>query len=168
LVLPILYKSFAFIYLFTAHFIVNHIDHSLTCILRFSSLAISVTIICFTELLILFSIIVYHLTFSKLVPLNLSHKGERKVEIYRFLTAIHQTGSKKFHSITFLPHGSADANCYIIYDPKLRDDTKLPKITIFGFKPEYRWTESYPIYWTTPTHKLILLLLQYLFFFFSE
>ena len=94
----------------------------------------------------------YHLTFSKLVPLNLSHKGERKVEIYRFLTAIHQTGSKKFHSITFLPHGSADANCYIIYDPKLRDDTKLPKITIFGFEPEYRWTESYPIEPPRPTN----------------
>ncbi len=38
-----------------------------------------------------------------------------------------------------------DANCYIIYDPTLRDDAKLPKITIFGFEPEYRWTESYPI-----------------------
>jgi hypothetical protein len=38
-----------------------------------------------------------------------------------------------------------DANCYIIYDPSLRDDSKLPKISIFGFDPEYRWTEGYPI-----------------------
>ena len=27
-----------------------------------------------------------------------------------------------------------DANCYIIYDPALRDDTKLPKIIIFVFE----------------------------------
>ena len=45
-----------------------------------------------------------------------------------------------------------DANCYIIYDPTLRDDTKLPKITIFGFEPEYRWTESYPIEPHQPTN----------------
>ena len=41
--------------------------------------------------------------------------------------------------------GQLDANYYIIYDPALRDDTKLPKITIFSIEPEYRWTESYPI-----------------------
>jgi hypothetical protein len=45
-----------------------------------------------------------------------------------------------------------DANCYIIYDPTLRDDAKLPKITIFGFEPEYRWTESYPIEPHRPTN----------------
>jgi hypothetical protein len=45
-----------------------------------------------------------------------------------------------------------DTNCYIIYDPTLRDDAKLPKITIFGFEPEYRWTESYPIEPLRPTN----------------
>jgi hypothetical protein len=45
-----------------------------------------------------------------------------------------------------------DANCYIIYDPTLRDDAKLPKITIFGFEPEYRWTENYPIEPHRPTN----------------
>jgi hypothetical protein len=36
-------------------------------------------------------------------------------------------------------------NCFVIYDPKLRNYTKLPKITTFGFEPENRWTKSYPI-----------------------
>ena len=48
--------------------------------------------------------------------------------------------------------GQLDANCYIIYDPTLREDTKLPKITIFGFEPEYRWTERYPIEPHRPTN----------------
>jgi ankyrin repeat protein len=36
-------------------------------------------------------------------------------------------------------------NCHIIYNPELRDDTKLPKFKTFGFEPEYQWTENYPI-----------------------
>ena len=38
-----------------------------------------------------------------------------------------------------------DTKCYAIYDPALRDDTKLPKFENFGFEPEYQWTENYPI-----------------------
>ena len=38
-----------------------------------------------------------------------------------------------------------DENCHIIYNPVLRDDTKLPKFENFGFEPEYQWTENYPI-----------------------
>jgi hypothetical protein len=45
-----------------------------------------------------------------------------------------------------------DANCYFIYDPALRDDAKLPKITIFGFEPEYRWNKNYPIEPHRPTN----------------
>jgi hypothetical protein len=41
--------------------------------------------------------------------------------------------------------GQLDDKCYIIYNPQLRDDTKLPKITNFGFEPEYKWTEAFPI-----------------------
>ena len=33
--------------------------------------------------------------------------------------------------------GQLDANCYFTYDPILQDATKLTKITIFGFEPEY-------------------------------
>jgi hypothetical protein len=42
-------------------------------------------------------------------------------------------------------HGQLDDKCYTIYNPKLRDDTKLPKITNFSFEPEYKWTEAFPI-----------------------
>ena len=45
-----------------------------------------------------------------------------------------------------------DTKCYTIYDPTLRDDTKLQKNTIFGFEPEYRWTEAYPIEPHRPTN----------------
>ena len=43
-----------------------------------------------------------------------------------------------------------DANCYIIYDPTLRDDSKLPKITIFGFEPEYPIEPHRPTDYTRP------------------
>jgi hypothetical protein len=45
-----------------------------------------------------------------------------------------------------------DTNYYTIYDPTLRDDAKLPKISIFGFETEYRWTENYPIEPHRPTN----------------
>ena len=41
--------------------------------------------------------------------------------------------------------GQLDDKCYIIYNPQLRDDAKLPKNTNFGFEPEYKWTEAFPI-----------------------
>ena len=43
------------------------------------------------------------------------------------------------------PKIGLDKSTFIIYDPRLRDDKKLPKSSSLGFEPEYMWTEDYPI-----------------------
>ena len=43
------------------------------------------------------------------------------------------------------PTVGLDISAFILYDPRLRDDTRLPKSSSLGFEPEYMWTEEYPI-----------------------
>jgi hypothetical protein len=38
-----------------------------------------------------------------------------------------------------------DISTFILYDPRLRDDKKLPKSSSLGFEQEYMWTEDYPL-----------------------
>ena len=99
---------------FTDHFIINYIGHSLNIYTPFSSLARSVTIIYFTELFILFSIIVYHLSFSKLVSLNLSRKGGKGSSRISFLGGMYTKPATKHFIIPLFLSTLSIASYYFL------------------------------------------------------
>jgi hypothetical protein len=71
-----------------------------------------------------------------------THKEDHSVTDFPILTSPLQATTSR----------QQDENFHIIYNPGLRDDTTLPKFKIFGFEPEYQWTENYPIKPPRPTN----------------